>query len=66
MAQTQVNITERNEVALNIIETIAKINGIKASNKELQINFAIDIAWKLVSSLDEDSLFELTGLKKSV
>lgn len=66
MAQTQVNVTEQNEVALNKLKTIGSINDIEVDNKAQQINFAIDIAYKLVSSLDEDSLFELTGLKKSV
>lgn len=64
--KTQIEITEANELNLEFIRTIANINQIDASNKEKLINVAIDVAYKCASSLDEESLFALTNLKKSL
>lgn len=61
----QINITEANEEGLVNIKRIGVINGVDVSNREKQVNLAIKIANDCSSSLDEESLIQLTGLKKS-
>lgn len=61
----QINITEANEEGLVNIKRIGIVNGIDVSNREKQVNLAIKIANDCSSSLDEESLINLTGLKKS-
>ena len=62
--KAQVNITETNEKVLTKIEIIGKINRLDVSNKEKQVNLAIEIAGKCIEFLDEESLKAVTGLDK--
>jgi hypothetical protein len=63
--KTQINLTENAETALVRLKKIAIINDLKASNKEYLIEFAIDLADKIIKHSDEDTLINLTGLKKT-
>lgn len=62
----QINITDANEEGLVNIKRIGVVNGIDVSNREKQVNLAIKIANESVNGLDEDSLINVTGLKKSI
>lgn len=63
--KTQINLTESAETALVRLKKIAIINDLKASNKEYLIEFAIDLADKIITHSDEDTLINLAGLKKT-
>jgi hypothetical protein len=43
-----------------------KLNKVDCSNREKVINKALSIAADCIINLDEDSLINLTGLKKSI
>ena len=62
---TNINITEQSETALKTIKKIAQING-KPTNKGELINLAIEIAVMVISCADEETLINLTGLKKTI
>jgi len=64
MAKTQIQITDENEIALRLISVTMAKNQITCSSKGHQINFAIEKLEQLISSLDSQSLYNLTGLKK--
>lgn len=64
--KANINLSESSESGLKLIETIGNINGLKANNKEQQIELAIKIAVNCIKSLDEDSLENVCNLKKSM
>ena len=64
MAKTQIQITDENEIALKQLSVTMAKNQITCSSKQNQINFAIEKLEQLISSLDSQSLYNLTGLKK--
>jgi len=64
--KAQINLSESSESKLKIIETIGNINGLKAKNKEQQIELAITIAVNCIKSLDADSFVNVCNLKKSL
>jgi hypothetical protein len=56
----------KNEKALELIKKIGIINGIDVNSKEKQINLALDIAYNVITSSDEDTLMNLANLKKTI
>jgi hypothetical protein len=62
---TNINITQQSEISLKTIKKIAEING-KPTNKGELINLVIDIANNVISGADEETLINLTGLKKTI
>ncbi len=64
--KTQINLTENAETALLRLKKIAIINDVKASNKEHLVEFAINLADKFIQHSDEETLINLTGLKKTI
>jgi predicted nucleic acid-binding protein len=64
MAKTQIEI--QNENAYQIIKMVMDLNKVDSSNREKVINKALSIAADCIINLDEDSLINLTGLKKSI
>lgn len=64
--KANINLSESSETGLKLIETISNINGLKANNKEKQIELAIKIAVNCVKSLDDESLQSVCNLKKSI
>lgn len=64
--KANINLSEDSEIGLKLIETIGNINGLKAKNKEQQIELAIKIAVSCIKSLDDDSLINVCNLKKSM
>ena len=64
--KANITLTETAEIQLLSLKKLAVINNINASNKEIIVNFAIDVAYKCVTSLDEDSLKTVAGLNKSI
>jgi hypothetical protein len=64
--KTQINLTESAETALLRLKKIAIINDVKASNKEHLVEFAINLADKFIQHADEETLINLTGLKKTI
>lgn len=63
--KANINLSESSENTLKKIEVIGKINGKKVNNKEQQIELALLIAEKCVTLLDDESLLNVTGLKKT-
>lgn len=63
--KANINLSENSENTLKKIEVIGKINGKKVNNKEQQIELALLIAEKCVTLLDDESLLNVTGLKKT-
>jgi hypothetical protein len=64
--KANINLSESSESGLKLIETISNINGLKANNKEKQIELAIKIAVNCIKSLDAESLESVCNLKKSI
>ena len=64
--KANINLSESSEIGLKLIETISNINGLKANNKEKQIELAIKIAVNCIKSLDDESLQSVCNLKKSI
>ena len=64
--KTQINLTQNAETALLFLKKIAIINDVKASNKEQLVEFAIHLADKFIQNSDEETLINLTGLKKTI
>ena len=64
MSKTQIQITNENEIALMQLSVTMAKNKLPCKSKQNQINFAIEKLELLISSLDSDSLYNLTGLKK--
>jgi hypothetical protein len=64
--KANINLSESSETGLKLIETISNINGLKANNKEKQIELAIKIAVNCIKSLDAESLESVCNLKKSI
>ena len=64
MSKTQIQITDENEIALKQLSVTMAKNQLPSKSKQNQINFAIEKLDQLISSLDADSLYNLTGLKK--
>jgi hypothetical protein len=54
---------ELDDLAMNTIERIAIINGKKKTKPEL-VNLSIEIAVKAFEYLDEETLYQVFGLKK--
>lgn len=63
--KANINLSDNSENTLKKIEVIGKINGKKVNNKEQQIELALLIAENCVTNLDEESLLNVTGLKKT-
>jgi hypothetical protein len=66
MAQTNINLTEHSESVLDKFEALANINGLKRTNKEALINFALQVAGDVLTGLDDSDFEQLTTLKKSL
>lgn len=66
MSQTNIKITEENEMKLQLIEKIGRINDVKCGSKEKQINLAIQIAYDCITYLDDESLMQVANLKKTI
>ena len=64
--KANINLSESSETGLKLIETISNINGLKANNKEKQIELSIKIAVNCIKSLDAESLESVCNLKKSI
>lgn len=64
--KAQINLSQDSENALLTLKKIAIINDVKASSKESLIVFAIEIAYKTITHSDDDTLINLTGLKKTI
>lgn len=66
MSQTNIKITEENEIKLGFIKTLGIINEVDVSSKEKLINFSIKVAYDCAKYSDEKDLFEITSLKKTI
>jgi len=66
MSQTNIKITEENEIKLGFIKTLGIINEVDVSSKEKLINFSIKVAYECAKSLDDESLIAITNLKKTI
>lgn len=64
MAQTQINVTEKNEKALKKLRGIMAINEIKCERKKDLINKSIELADKLINGIDDKTFVKITGLTK--
>lgn len=64
--KSQINLTQENEQRLKTFKALMYINGIELGNKEVLINKNIEILDVLIKSLDDESLDQLTNLKKSI
>lgn len=63
--KASINLSESSEKTLKKIEIIGKINNKPVNNKEQQIELALKIAEGVINGSDEDTLMNLTGLKKT-
>lgn len=66
MTQNQIVFTDEANERLEKIQALLSINGKKTNNKSLLIDQAIEIAYNSIINLDEESLINITGLKKSI
>lgn len=63
--KANISLSESSENTLKKIEIIGKINNKPVNNKEQQIELALKIAEGVITGSDEDTLMNLTGLKKT-
>lgn len=62
---TQVVLTQENEQRIKSFKALLAINDISLTNKSDLINKSIEVLNTIIKSLDDDSLQQLTNLKKT-
>jgi len=66
MANINLNLSEEGEMKLKKVKLIGELNNDKVGNKALQIEYAIDIAYKCINFLDDGSFENVIGKKKRI
>jgi hypothetical protein len=64
--KTQIDLNEASENSLAVLKKVAIINDRKSAKKEDLILLAIELAEKTINNSDDETLINLTGLKKTI